>query len=214
MKEEHLLLSNLSLRKILMDKRISRLFVIIVLLCLISNLFSEERSFFVQGSVGTSAIFQSDEFLSSFKQNLLKDDFKRIVLYMDAGLGFRIDPSISIVGGGIFLPDWYFHKENQLIYLNYDFYCGIRVNLTNSGFCFGVDYLLGNRKDIYLLDDSYTVLPEINNFWSNGFRFVGEYDFSEGNIGLAPCVGLSWICIPRFESFDNQLCVYFKISFR
>lgn len=197
-----------------MNRFIPKVVLVLISLFLVGGLSADERVFSVHASVGTSAIFQTDEQLTEFKQNLLSNDFKRIVLYMDTGIGLRIDPNISLLAGGILLPDWYFQDENYSCYLNYDFYFGIRVNLNDTGFIVGVDYLFGNRNDIYSLDESFAEIPKVNTAWGNGFRLTTEYDFSNGNQGLAPCVGFSWLNIPRYESYDNQLNVYFKISFR
>ncbi len=186
-----------------------------------------------QVSLGTSAIVYGDKEFRAFNKTLLSDDFKRFVFTVDAAGGIVLDEHVRFAFGSLLNYDSFVQSRYNAIYLDYNFYTGIRVYPELEGFNFGIDYVVGRRSNIVKLPFSYSntdvsstististtgdvliALPEDHTPWGNGFRFTAEYDFMHNSTGLAPMIGVSWRCMPRGDVYDNIFSVFFKMLFR
>jgi hypothetical protein len=184
-----------------------------------------------QVSLGTSAVIYGDKDFRTFNRALLADDFKRFMFTVDASGGIVLDEHVRFSFGSMLNYDSFVQSRFNAVYLDYNFYTGIRIYPELKGFNFGIDYVVGRRSNVFKLPLSYTDpsladedsdLPAALNLsdieahtpWGNGFRFSAEYDFMYDSTGLAPMVGVSWRWMPRGTFYDNIFSVFFKMLFR
>ncbi len=202
-------------------KLLSAGFILFVLLVSVHADYS--RWVTAQVSAGTSAISYGDKGFRDFNKVLLSDDFKRFVFLLDVSGGLRLDEHIRFSFGSILNYDSFTKSSYQALYLDYNFYTGIRIYPELQGLNFGIDYVLGRRSNLFKLPSSYIDSSSSNNNvtsttthtpWGNGFRLTAEYDFMYDTTGFAPMIGLSWRCMPRGSVYDNVFSVFMKILFR
>ncbi len=187
----------------------------LIFITLISSVHAEYSRWLTgQVSAGTSAIYYGDESLRLFNTSLLSDGYKRFVFTIDASGGIILDKHVRFSFGSLLNYDSFSQSRYNVIYLDYNFYTGIRVYPALKGFNFGIEYVAGRRSNLVNLPLSLTSDIEANTPWGNGFRFSAEYDFMYDTAGLAPMVGVSWRCMPRGEIYDHVFSVFFKMLFR
>lgn len=203
-----------------------KIIVLSIFLFLLFGSVHAEYSRWLTGqlSLGTSAIIYGDEDFRTFNKSLLASDYKRFVFTVDVSGGIVLDDHVRLQLGSILNYDSFITKSFNSIYLDYNFYTGIRVYPALSGFNFGIDYVVGRRSNIFKLpevevEEAEALTPSAQDFgvhtsWGNGFRFSAEYDFKYDTTGFAPIIGVSWRCMPRGTTHDNVLSVFFKILFR
>ncbi|HQL05169.1 MAG TPA: hypothetical protein PLU33_08510 [Treponemataceae bacterium] len=184
-----------------------------------------------QVSAGTSAVIYGDKDFRTFNKYLLSNDYKRFMFTVDASGGIILDEHVRFSFGSLLNYDSFVKSRFNAVYLDYNFYTGIRIYPELRGFNFGIDYVVGRRSNVLKLPlfDSDTSLTDSaldgsvtedpadivpHTPWGNGFRFTAEYDFMYDSTGLAPMVGVSWRCMPRGTFYDNIFSVFFKMLFR
>ncbi|HZK20229.1 MAG TPA: hypothetical protein VFC68_05820 [Treponemataceae bacterium] len=169
---------------------------------------------FTQFSIGTSAVVYGDEIVKA-QNELIKQKGNpfRFVFSTDVSLGLMLDPQVRILTGGTLATDFCFHGDYYANRLDYGFFTGVRIYTGLAGLVAGVDYVCGRRSDYLMLPDD-SGAKTFRTSWGNGFRFIAEYDFSNGqaDYGLAPIVTMSWRRMPRGGYYDHNYSVCFKIG--
>ncbi|AEE16153.1 hypothetical protein [Treponema brennaborense] len=159
------------------------------------------------GSVGTAAVFYGDS-----SRTDMASGFNRFVPEADVFFGFMLDPAIRFSVGMVSVCDFHVKDGAHCNYIDYAFFSGVRIYPGLAGLCVAVEYAVGRRTDFI---DAGTPLDGIRSTqWGNGFRLLLEYDFSAGGIGFAPVLGGGWRRMPRGDSADNILSLYFRIAYR
>ena len=181
-----------------------------------------EHPFNLQLSLGTSANLYGDENINSYRTQYFSSDTSRFVLNGEVGTGFFLDEYISLNFGGIVSFDWFKHAfyaddgsgrviTDSMFPLDYDIFFGVRIFPFLLGFSFGMDYITGGRTNFLKLSGAKS---KENELWSNGFRFIFEYNILNNQIGWSPAVGAYWQNMSRIGGHDNTFAVYIKASLR
>lgn len=161
----------------------------------------------LDGAIGSAFVFYGEE--PNYPEN---EDFSRFVLEGDVSLGFVLDPAVIFTTGIVSLADFRASGSQHYNLIDYAFYGGIRIYPGLAGLRFEVDYMLGSRTDFIQIDTFDTTKNQCS--WGNGFRLLFEYDFTFEKTGFAPIVGCSWRRMPRGNSTDNMISIYFRMSYR
>lgn len=189
------------------------LLLLTFLLLSTASLFASSDFFFTKVTVGPSAVIYGDSELKE-QNELLKslDHTHQFILSTDVALGLNLSPQIELVSGGLLTADLNISSSYYIHRLDYGFFTGFRVHTGLGGFVCGVDYICGQRADFYSLPDDSANSDSTS--WGNGFRFLAEYDFSNGiSSNWAPVINLAWRRMPRSNSFDNNITVALIFNF-
>ena len=137
---------------------------------------------------------------------------QRVILCMDAGLSLLLGSNIRFKAGAVSVQDYVFSGSRYAHFIDYAIYGGFRIFPANSGFNFGVDYLLSQRTDFF--GGGQQGAYRTHTPWGNGFRILAEYDFHNGRQGLAPALCINWRWVPRGSyGIDNYLMLAIKLSY-
>jgi hypothetical protein len=187
-------------------------FALLVLAPLFAAEAGSEKGFFY-GAVGTGGVFYGSQAVTDRNTKLSNDHYSHIVLALSGGAALILAQPIYFTLGVDSILD--FHTGGTKYAHSFDFSVntGIRVYPKLAGFAFGIEYCLGSRTDIILLEENND--GRFTTPWGNGFRFAAEYDFTYQTRALAPIVGAAWKHMPRGDgNNDDYLSVYFKLGFR
>ncbi|OJF76492.1 MAG: hypothetical protein BKP49_06570 [Treponema sp. CETP13] len=188
-------------------------FTILFIICSLLGmpLYAKTSPFFTQISVGISAVQYGDSEINK-KTETVKDldDSFSFIISTDASLGIILSEEVRLVAGGYFVSDINTNREYYANHLDYGMFSGVRIYTGLAGLVFGVDYDCGSCSSFYNLEDDGT--SSDTTAWGNGYRFLLEYDFSNGTERFAPILDLSWRHMPRGSYSDNNFTVSFKLS--
>lgn len=161
----------------------------------------------LDGAIGTAIIIYGDE--PEFPE---QENFSRFVLEADISLGFVLDPAIIFTTGAVSVADFRSKGPQYYNLIDYAFYGGVRIYPGLAGLRLEANYMLGSRTDFIQIKTDKDGKNQC--VWGNGFRLLAEYDFTYGKEGFAPIVGCGWRRMPRGDSADNMISIYFRMSYR
>ena len=173
--------------------------------------FAIEKPCVFQLALGSGANSYGATEITELKQNYFATDKVHIFANFETSFNFYLDEYFQFCLGAITSFDLFQKSANSLFMLDYDAFFGARIFPGLPAFCFGVDYICGSFYKISRLDGEKN-----NNFnpWSNGFRFICEYNFMKNKPKWSPAVGIYWQNMPRLGGYDNRLAIYVKASLR
>lgn len=185
-------------------------FLLFVFLCYYG--FSSSNPFGILWDVGTSAILYGDSDVNSLNKTLANESYTRVIVSGDLGTSISLDERLQFVLGGTTVMDSHINGKQNVIYLDYAFFGGVKVYPNLGGLNIGLEYVTGRRTDFFHLADLN--INEISStMWGNGFRFATQYDFSYHTKTIGPVIGMSWRRMPRGGSSDNIFSFYFSLAF-
>lgn len=170
------------------------------------------RTVFFNGSIGTGTVIYGNKDITNNIDNLVKEGYSRFLLSGDLGLGIAADEHIRFTVGTTLACDFLTKSGGDYSnYLDYSFFCGIRLYPSSTGFNMAAEYVVGRRSDFVSVETKQTVS---NTMWGNGFRFLVEYDFKHDSSGFSPIIGGTYRYMPRGSYVDHILAVYFRFTVR
>jgi len=176
-----------------------------------TSLYAKTSSVFTQLSFGTSAVMYGDDDVKAQTQAVKDlDGAFRFILSTDLTLGFKLSQEVSLVAGGLLTSDICTNSTYYVNRFDYGMFSGARIYTGLAGLIVGVDYVCGTCTSFYNLEGDGPSSDSTQ--WANGYRFLLEYDFSNGTTRLAPILCLRWRRMPRGEYYDNNFTVSFKLS--
>lgn len=193
-------------------KKSYKIILILILVFRFSLVFASDTKTNFHWAIGTAAISYGDKESKDLSKKLSNDDFTRLILSGELGVSIKMDKSIRFVAGGNLVYDSFLKGSQNVFFLDYAIFGGLRIYPGLGGFNFGLEYNTGRRSNFYNLTD-YTVPESYSTNWGNGFRFVTEYDFSYYTEGLAPVIGISYRRMPRGGFADNFFTFYFRLAY-
>lgn len=174
-------------------------------------LYAKTSPFFTQIAIGTSAVLYGDSDVKE-KTKMIKDldDSFSFIVSTDACFGLKLSQEVRLVAGGYLVSDISTNQKYYANHLDYGMFSGVRIYTGLAGLVGGVDYVCGSSSNFYNLEDEG--ISTNTTVWGNGYRFLLEYDFSNGTKRFAPILNLSWRRVPRDSYFDNNFTISFKLS--